>query len=77
MWDNTVSLEMKVIVSLCLIKHQAKKECGRVEVQRHALFIPAVGRVSFTPTAASLREKRLRTWLSNVLWRTATTLTAG
>jgi len=65
MWDNTVSLETKVTGALCLIKHQAKKECEGVEVQRHALFIPAVGSVSFTPTAASFREKRLRTWTSN------------
>jgi len=65
MWDNTVSLEMKVTGSLCLIKHQDKKECEGVEVRRHALFIPAVGRVSFTPTAASFRGKRLRTWVSS------------
>jgi hypothetical protein len=65
MWDKTVSLEMTDTVSLCLIKHQAMKKCGGMEVQRHALFIAAVGRMSFTPTIALLREKRLRTWVSN------------
>lgn len=77
MWDNIVSLEMKNTVSLCLVKYQAKKECEGVEAQRHALFIPAVGRVSFTPTAVWLREKRLRIWASNLFWSTATTLIGG